>query len=289
MIDGLDESVATALLQPHILEEHLLLLIALQFGDVSLSLGADDEHLGILSLDGLGHGLGICVAGGSTGIVHITYVEHRLGCEQEHALGSCSFILRIKGDGAGTLSLEQSITVSLQHIQFHTGLLVTSHACSLLHLLHAALHSLQVLQLQFGIYYLLVPHGVYTSIHMHDVAIVETPEHMDDGITLTYVGQELVAQSFTLTGTFHQSCDVHDITHGWHYTPWMHQFGQLGKTLVGHRYLSQLGIYGTKGEVGRLCLGTGQAVEKGGLSHIGQSHYTCFHILSLLMCYFLQR
>ena len=55
MIDGLDEAVATALGETHVFEEHLLLFIRLQFGNVSLCLCADDKHFGLLTLDGLGH------------------------------------------------------------------------------------------------------------------------------------------------------------------------------------------------------------------------------------------
>ncbi len=263
MVDGLDEPVAPAFLESHVLEEHLFLLVALQLGDVGLGLRADDEHLGILATDSPGHSLGVGIACRGAGVVHVAHIQDWLGREQEHALGGGLLILRVKGHRACALALEQSLTISLQNVKLDACLLVASHLGSLLHLLHTALHRLQVLELQLGVNDFLVPHRVDAAIHMHDVAVVEAAQHMDDGVTLAYVGQELVAQPLALAGSLDQPGDVHDVTHGGHDTARVDQFGQLGEPLVGHGHLAQLRVDGAEGEIGRLCLGAGQAVEKG--------------------------
>ena len=45
---------------------------------------------------------------------------------------------------------------------------------------------------------------------MHNIRIIETTHNMYDCITLTYVTQELVTQSFSLTCSFYQTCYVND-------------------------------------------------------------------------------
>ena len=48
---------------------------------------------------------------------------------------------------------------------------------------------------------------------MNDIRILEASYHMDDGIHLTDVAQELVTQSFTLRSTLYQTCDIYEFNH----------------------------------------------------------------------------
>ena len=98
---------------------------------------------------------------------------------------------------------------------------------------------------------------------MNDVAVVETAQHVDNGVTLTDVGQKLVAQSLSLAGSLHQSGNIYYVANGRDDASRVDEFSQAGESLIGHADLSQLGVDGTEGEIGCLCLGTGQAVEKG--------------------------
>ena len=111
---------------------------------------------------------------------------------------------------------------------------------------------------------------------MDDVAVVEAAEHVDDGVALADVAQELVAQAFTLAGAFDESGNIDDVAHGGDDAARMDDFGQLGQSFVGHGYLAHLGVDGTEREVGCLCLRAGQAVEECGFSHVGKAHDTCF-------------
>ena len=49
---------------------------------------------------------------------------------------------------------------------------------------------------------------------MGDVAVVEAPEHMDDGIRIPDVGKELVAQTFAPGRALDQTRDVDEFDHG---------------------------------------------------------------------------
>ena len=146
----------------------------------------------------------------------------------------------------------------------------------LLHLLDALFDGFEVLDLQLGIDDLLVAHGVNGTVHVGHVIVVEAAEHMDDGISLADVGKELVAQSFTLAGTFYEAGDIHNLHGGGDDTSRVYQLGQLGESLVGYGDNTHVGFDCTEGEVCRLRLGVRQTVEKGRLTHVGQSYYTTF-------------
>lgn len=61
-VDSFNQTVATALFQSQVFEEHLFFLVCLQFGNIGLGLGGDDDKFGILALDGFAHLLYVLVA-----------------------------------------------------------------------------------------------------------------------------------------------------------------------------------------------------------------------------------
>ena len=64
--------------------------------------------------------------------------------------------------------------------------------------------------MEFAVDDLLVAYRIDTSVNMYDVRVFETAEYMEDGVGLADVCKELVAESFSLAGTLHESCDIHD-------------------------------------------------------------------------------
>jgi hypothetical protein len=82
------------------------------------------------------------------------------------------------------------------------------------------------------------------------------------------------AEAFAFRGTLHESGDVNDFHRCRHDAPRMHQFGQFGKTFVGHRDDTHVGLDGAEREIGRLRFGVAQTIEEGGLAHVGESNYT---------------
>ena len=276
-IGFLDESVHAALLQSQLVEEHLLVLVGLQAGDVLFCLGG--YHQGFRSLGG-GHFLhlpAVVITGLGRGLVHVADIEHGLGGEQEEVVGHLLLLLALEGDGAGVLALFQYVLVGLQHAHRYLGVLVVAHGGYLLLLGELSLDGFQVFQLQLGVYDLLVGQGIDgVSALAHHVVVVEAAQHVDDGIRLADVAQELIAQSLALGSAFHQSRYVHYLAGGGHDAARVHQLGQLVEPLVGHGDHAQVGFYRTEREVGCLRLRAGEAVEQRGLAHVGESHYTTF-------------
>ena len=228
VVNRLDEAVAARFVQAHVLQEHLLFLVAFQFGDVGFRLGGDDEQFRVLVLDGFAHGIHVAVAVGGRSVIHIAYVEHRFGGQQEQVAGCVLFLFGLECHGARRLTLFQGVFILREHFVFHFCPLVAAHFGYLFHALQAVFHRFQVFQLQLRVNDFLVAHGIHRPIDVHDVRVVEATQHVDDGVRFADVAQELVAQSLALAGTFHQSCDVHDFACGGHDASRMHDFGQPG-------------------------------------------------------------
>ena len=152
--------------------------------------------------------------------------------------------------------------VGLQHLQFYLSLLVASYPSSFFNLLDTGFYSLQILQLKFGIDYLLIANRIYRTVNVYNIAVIEATQYVNDSIALTNISQELVAQTFALAGTLYKACNIHNVADSGDNTTRMNQLSQFGESLIGHTNLSQLGVDCTKGEVGCLCLSATQTVEK---------------------------
>ena len=97
---------------------------------------------------------------------------------------------------------------------------------------------------------------------MYHVVVVEATEHMDNGVCLADVREELISEPFALACAFHQSRNIHDFNGGWdHAALWFAEFAELDKTLVRYGNHAHIGLNRTEREVRRLCLGVAQAVE----------------------------
>ena len=155
----------------------------------------------------------------------------------------------------------QGFFVAQQQFQFHLGSLVSTYLGHFLHALDAVFYGFQVFQLQFRIDDFLIAQRVYRTVYVNDVIVFEAAQHVDDGVALADVSQELIAQAFSLAGTLHKAGNVYNVAHSGHNATRMYQFGQSCQSLVGHGYLSHLGVDSTKRKVGCLCLSAAQAVE----------------------------
>ena len=109
---------------------------------------------------------------------------------------------------------------------------------------------------------------------MGHVVVVKASQHVDDGIGLTDVTQELVSQTLAPAGALDQARDVDDLDRGGHDACGVDEFGKFVESLVGHRDDADVRLDGAEREVCRLCFGIRQAVEQGGFAHIGQPHDT---------------
>ena len=109
---------------------------------------------------------------------------------------------------------------------------------------------------------------------MNDVLVVKAADHVDDGVGLPDVGQELVAQALALAGALHQSGDVHEFDDRRGLLIRLIHLRQLVQPLIWHRYHAHVGVDGAERIVGALGAGVGDGVEQGRFAHIGQTHDT---------------
>ena len=146
---------------------------------------------------------------------------------------------------------------------------------------HPVLHHLQIGEDQLGVDAVHVALGIDGHrlggvLHnVDDVVIVKAAHHMDDGVALPDVAEELVAQTGALTGTLHQTGDVHKFHHGGGLFVGVPHLSQLVQPFVRHRHDAAVGLDGAEGIVGRLSvLGGSNGIEQGALSHVGKAHDT---------------
>ena len=111
---------------------------------------------------------------------------------------------------------------------------------------------------------------------MGDVVVVKTAEHMQNGIRFADIGEKFIAEALTLGGTLHQTCDVDNLHRGGHHGAWIAKFHKTGKSVVGYGYHAHIGLYCAEWKICRLRFRIAQAIEKSGLSHIGQAHDSTF-------------
>ena len=262
-IGRLDDSVHTALLQPDFRQEHLALLVVLEFSNFALGLGCDYQNLGILVLDGLAHRVHIGVAIDNALIVHVADIHHGLVGQQEQLMSNLFLILVEQFHGAGATTLLQCFLVTLQNLILHLGLTVATGLSLFLHTVDAALDGLQVTQLQLQVDDLLVADGIHGTIDVSHIIVVKAAQHVNDGISLTDIAQELVAKALATASALHQSSDIDNLDRGGHDASRIHQFGKLIEALVGHRDDTHVRLDGAERKVSRLRLGIRQTIEQG--------------------------
>jgi len=86
---------------------------------------------------------------------------------------------------------------------------------------------------------------------MHHILVVETAHHVDDGIHVADVAQELVAESFSRTGAFDQAGNVDEFNGGGLDLLRLDDGGEPIHAGIGHLDDSHIGIDGAEGVVGR--------------------------------------
>ncbi len=251
-VGALDEAHDAALLQPHLLQEHLAVFVVFDFGDLGLGAGGDDQNLGVFFGHGGTDGIDIGVPLGGRCLIYVADIQHGLVGEEVEVLGHLLFLGIFGHDRTAGFSLLQHLTVTEQQRKEFPGLLVSPGGGHFLHLLDAVFHRFQVFDLEFGIDDFLVADGVYGAVHMDDIVVVKAAEHMQDGVGFTDVGQELVAQPLAPGGTLHQTGDIDNLHGGGNGALGLADFRQDLQALVRNVGGAHIGVDGAKGEVGAL-------------------------------------
>ncbi len=124
---------------------------------------------------------------------------------------------------------------------------------------------------KLGLDHLDVGDRVDLAGHVDHVVVLEAAHHVDDGVGLADVGQELVAQAFALAGAGHQARDVDELDDGRHDALGLDDLGQLRQPRIGHFDHADVRLDGAERVVLGRDAGLGQGVEEGGLADVGQA------------------
>ena len=69
--------------------------------------------------------------------------------------------------------------------------------------------------------------GVYSAFNMYDIGIGEVTDYLTDGIGLANVGEKLVAKTFSLICTFHQTGNIYKLNGSGNNTSRVNDVGKL--------------------------------------------------------------
>ena len=121
---------------------------------------------------------------------------------------------------------------------------------------------------------------------MGDIGGFEAAHHMDDGVDLADVGEELVAEALALGRAAHQAGDVDEFQCRRHHLLRLRDPRHHVEARIGHRYAADVGLDRAERIVGRGGGGRlGQRIEEGRLADVRQADDAAVeaHVTSLIL------
>jgi hypothetical protein len=201
---------------------------------------------------------------------HVADEHRRLGGDQAQRLQDAQLFLA-EVDAAHRLRLVQRRLALLEHLDQRRGLLVVARARRLHVAVQALFHRGQIGQAKLGLDDLDVGDRVDLAGDVDDVLVLETAHHVDDGVGLADMAEELVAQALALAGPGHQAGDVDELDDRRHHALGLDDGGQLVEPRVGQLDDAHVRLDGAERIVLGRDAGFRQRVEEGGLADVGQS------------------
>ena len=269
-----DQLIEPGFLQAEVFQEHLLLIV-IQLRDLFLDLGADDEYFRSRFGGKLSDCLYMRVIRAIVRRVilrHVRCEDHRLRGQkiQFRKQSALRLILQLEGDRH--LPVFQICLQPLEHRQFSGGILVIFRGSP--DSGHPALQDFQVRKDQFEIDGLNVARRIYAAVHMDYIGVLEAADHMHQGIALTHVCKELVAQAFSFGSSLDQSGDIDKLDHrGGDLLRTVHVAQQL-QPLIRHGNHAHVRIDGAERIVRGFRSGLCQGIKKGALADVRQPQDT---------------
>ena len=194
-------------------------------------------------------------------------VEHRLGGQQVEAADGRLFFGRHLEEARGLAVGEQRLE-AFEQAHFQLRLRVAGFR-GFLRLVEAAFDAGEVGEREFDRDDLAVAHRIGRAHHVLDVGVLEAADDVDDRVHFADVGEELVAEAFTLAGAFDQAGDVEEFDSGRHRALRADDLRERVQARVGHRHDAGVRLDGGEGIVGDERAGRRQRVEEGGLADVG--------------------
>ena len=165
----------------------------------------------------------------------------------------------------------------LHHVDLELGILVGPLRRPL-RLGEEVLQMLDVGKLEFEFDRLHVGDRIDLPGDMDHVGILEAADHLKDGVDLTDVGEELVAEALPFARPLHDPRNVDELQSGRNHLLRRDELRDPGQPLVGHAHHAFVGLDRAKGVVGALRrLRHRQGVEEGALADVGETDDACFH------------
>ncbi len=103
---------------------------------------------------------------------------------------------------------------------------------------------------------------------MSYIVVFKCPHHVGDGVGLADMGEKLVAQPLSLSGTLHQAGNIHQFHGRGQHLLGLHDLRERGEPRIRDRHDPHIGIDGAEGIVLRRNLRRREGVEQGGLAHV---------------------
>ncbi len=143
--------------------------------------------------------------------------------------------------------------------------------------LETALEVLDVRKDQLEVNGLDITCRIDRTVYMHNVVVVEAADNGNDGIYLTGVRQELIAQALALGRAAHQTRNVHELDHRRRGLLCVIEIGQRLLTLIRYSDHADVRIDRTERIVRAFRARLRNCVEQGRLADVWQSDDAEFH------------
>ncbi len=130
---------------------------------------------------------------------------------------------------------------------------------------------LEVLEAELGVDGADVGHRIDAPLDVDDVVVLEAADDVGDGVGLADVGQELIAEAFTLGGPAHEAGDVDEVHRRGDDRLRVVELHQRVEPRVGHRHHADVRLDGAERIVRHGGARRRQRVEERRLAHVGQA------------------
>jgi hypothetical protein len=107
---------------------------------------------------------------------------------------------------------------------------------------------------------------------MYNIIVLKITHYFANRVALPDMGQELIAQPFTLVGALDQSCYIHELNSGWQDFFGLGYGSNLVKAAIRNLNHADVRVNSAKGVIGCFCLFLRQSIKKRGFAHIWQAH-----------------
>ena len=213
MIRRTNQFIHSGFFESQIFKKHLFLFISFQFCNIRFNPCTNNQYLRIFILYGLFYSFDIFIAINDRSLIHIANIQHRLTGQQLQILSSLLLQI-VQNNSTGRKSFFQSSLIKMQDLNLTFSHRVSPCHCPFLLFLQTVFNCFKVFQLQFRINNLFITYRVNATIHMDNIIVVKTTQHMNNSICFTDIRQKFISQSLTFTSSLHQSGNIYNFNYG---------------------------------------------------------------------------